>query len=182
MEDRAVGGKPRVEAEVALQVAETLSWLLAPACEHNQVAGSLRRQRPEVGDIEILAIPRCEGGIDFLDKAVKHLIFNGILDYRRNKRGHPMYGPQNKYLIHVASGIAVDIFSTTEEAWHVALVIRTGPKESNVAIATAAQRKGWRLKAYGDGFDTPNGPIRCHSEREVFELVGLPFREPEDRK
>ena len=177
MEDRAV-----VRAEEALQVAETLKFLLETVCERIEIAGSLRRQRPEVGDIELLVIPKRLGEVDYLDLFVKSMIASGVLDYRRNKRGSPMYGPQNKYLIHVVSGIAVDIFSTTEEAWFVALVIRTGPKESNIAIATAAQRKGWRLKAYGDGFDTPNGPLRCHSEREVFERVGLPYLEPEDRK
>lgn len=182
MEHRAVSEKGKVKAEDALQVAEALLWLLTPTCERIEIAGSLRRQRPEVSDIELLVIPRWWAGLDLLDTAAKRMIANGVLDYRRNKRGSPMYGLQNKYLLHVASGIPIDIFSTDAECWPMALVIRTGPKESNITIATAAQRKGWRLKAYGGGFDTPNGPIRCQSEREVFELVGLPYLEPQDRR
>jgi len=172
----------RVRAEEALQVAEALKARLAVFCERIEIAGSLRRRRPDVGDIELLVIPRSQGNLDLLGGAVMRLVFDGVLEYRRNKKGSPMYGPQNKFLLHVASGIAVDIFSTTEESWSMALVIRTGPKESNIAIATAAKRKGWRLKAYGDGFDTPNGHIRCSTEREVFELVGLPYLEPWERE
>lgn len=171
----------RVKAETALQVAEALKAQLKFYCHRIEIAGSLRRQRPDVGDIEILLVPRRQGDVDLLDKVVKHMLHEGILKYRRNKKGSRMYGTKNKLLIHVESGIAVDIFSTDEQCWPVALVVRTGPKESNIAIATAAQRKGWRLKAYGSGFDTPNGPIRCQSEREVFELVGLPYRPPEER-
>lgn len=171
----------RVKAETALQVAEALKAQLKFYCHRIEIAGSLRRQRPDVGDIELLVVPRCQGDVDLLDKVVKDMLHEDILKYRRNKKGSRVYGPKNKLLIHVESGIAVDIFSTTEECWPVALAIRTGPKESNIAIATAAQRKGWRLRAYGDGFDTPNGPIRCQSEREVFELVGLPYRPPEER-
>jgi len=171
----------RVKAETARLVAEALKAQLKFYCHRIEIAGSLRRQRPDVGDIEILVAPRCQRDVDLLDKVVKDMLHEGILEYRRNRLGRIMYGPMNKFLVHTASGIAVDIFSTTEECWPMALAIRTGPKESNIAIATAAQRKGWRLRAYGDGFDTPNGPIRCQSEREVFELVGLPYRPPEER-
>lgn len=172
----------RVPAEEARRVAEELKRRLEPCCERIEIAGSLRRQLPDVSDIELLVVPKREGKGDFLHRALMRLIFDNVLDYRRSKRGSRMYGPQNKFLLHVESGIPVDIFCTTEESWPMALVIRTGPKESNIAIATAAQRKGWRLKAYGSGFDTPNGPIRCHSERKVFELVELPYLEPWERK
>jgi len=100
---------------------------------------------------------------------------------RLNKRGYRVYGPRNKLMVHLPSGIGVDIFSTTDECWWVALAIRTGPRESNIAIANAALRKGWALRAYGAGFDMPSGIIRCKSERDVFELVGIPYKEPWER-
>ena len=74
------------------------------------------------------------------------------------------------------------LFSTDEECWPVALVIRTGGAETNKRIATAAIRKGWRLQAYGSGFSTPQGNIICNSEREVFELVGMKYLEPCERE
>ena len=85
-------------------------------------------------------------------------------------------------MVHLPSGIGVDIFSTDEKCWPVALVVRTGGKETNKRIAMAALKRGWRFRAYGDGFDTPDGHIRCFSERGVFEAVGLPYLPPEQRR
>jgi len=84
-------------------------------------------------------------------------------------------------MLHVPSGIGVDIFSSTEVCWPVAMVVRTGGKETNVRIATAALQRGYQFHAYGSGFSTPSGEIVCRSEREVFEAVGLPYREPWER-
>ena len=166
----------------AKQIAEGLMALLEPACEKIVIAGSTRRQRPNVGDIELLCIPKCNGFIDKLDRQVEALIRQGLLDFRRNKLGSKVYGPKNKLMLHVPSGIGVDIFSTTEECWAVSLAVRTGGAETNKRIATAALRKGWRWHAYGRGFTTPDGEIICHSEQEVFKAVGLPYLEPWERK
>jgi len=171
-----------MELEKAKKIANELVELLTPACQRISIAGSIRRQKPEVGDIELLAIPKFDGIVELLDQKLKWLIGTHVLEYRPNKKGSIVYGPQNKLLSHADSGIGVDIFSTDEQCWAVALVVRTGPKESNIAIATAAQKRGWRLRAYGPGFDTPEGLIRCHSERDVFELVGLPYKKPGERR
>lgn len=170
-----------MELEKAKAIAEALKERLAPACERVSIAGSIRRRKPDVGDIELLAIPKVVKGEDMLNTELAHLIFQGVLRLRLNKGGQRTYGPKNKLLVHVRSGIGVDIFSTTEECWPVALTIRTGSKEFNIAIATAAQKKGWHLLAYGEGFNTPQGVVVCHTEREVFEKVGIPYKEPWER-
>ncbi|GAI81254.1 unnamed protein product, partial [marine sediment metagenome] len=133
------------------------------------------------GDVELLAIPKYIGWGDALDLTIRGLIDSGVLDYRRNTRGSKVYGPKNKLLIHLPSGIGVDVFSTTEDEWPVALFVRTGGKTTNKRIATAALRKGYRFRAYGDGFDTPDGHIHCSTEREVFEAVNLPYLPPWER-
>lgn len=158
-------------------IATDLVELLGPACEKITVAGSVRRRKPEVHDIEILAIPKFQGPVDLLDHRIKELIAQGVLDYRFNKLGRRVYGPKNKLLVH-SSGVAIDIFSTDEQCWAMALVIRTGPKELNMELARAALARGWALRAYGDGYDTPDGHIHCETEEEVFKTVGLPYREP----
>ena len=164
-----------MELEKAQAIAEKIKAVLESSCERIVIAGSIRRQKPDVGDIELLCIPKYVAGVDQLDAKIQTMIHFYMLGYRLNKLGSKVYGPKNKLLVHLPSGIGLDIFSTDAQCWWVALVIRTGPKESNVAIAMAAQRKGWRLKAYGDGFDTTTGHLTCHSEREVFEAVGLPY-------
>lgn len=172
-----------MELEMAKAIAEELKALLEPACEKIVVAGSIRRRKYEVGDIELLAIPKYNAGvIDQLDGLIGLLIGQEILSLRRNKRGCVVYGPKNKLLRHVESGIGVDIFSTTEQCWAVSLVVRTGGKITNQRIATAALRRGWRFHAYGSGFTTPTGEIICRSEREVFWAVGLRYLEPWERE
>ncbi len=174
--------KSNVSADIAGRVARELVGRLSPACDRIAIAGSLRRRRAWVGDIEILCIPRYKGFIDMMDREVKHLIQAGVMDYRANRVGRRVYGRRNKLLVHVRGGIGVDIFSTTEECWPVALVVRTGGEKTNKRIAAAALRKGWRFHAYGSGFSTPRGELVCRSEREVFEAVGLPYQEPWERE
>ncbi len=171
-----------MELEKAREIAEELVVMLAPACERITIAGSICRQKPDVGDIELLCIPRYEGMIDLLDREIGALAVREILGFRCNRRGSRVYGPKNKLMVHLPSGIGVDIFSTDEQCWPVALVVRTGGVSTNRRIATAALKRGWRFRAYGDGFDMPDGHIRCCSEREVFEVVGLPYMEPWERE
>ena len=168
--------------EEAKAIAQELKRLLDPTCERIQIAGSIRRQKPVVNDIELLAIPKMIDGVDQLDRELGALFIQRILDFRLNKLGRRVYGEKNKLLVHLDSGIGVDVFSTDAKCWPVALVVRTGGKVTNQRISVVALRKGYRFRAYGDGFDTPNGHIHCSSEREVFEVVGLPYKEPAERE
>ncbi|MBA7672485.1 hypothetical protein ES703_80662 [subsurface metagenome] len=170
-----------MELERAKAIAEEVKSLLEPGCERIEIGGSIRRRKPDVGDIELLAIPKYVAGVDQLDKEIGALFIQRLLCYRRNKRGRITYGPKNKLLLHIPTGIGVDIFSTTEECWPVALVVRTGGKQTNIRISMAAQEMGYQFHAYGSGFSTLQGEIVCRSEREVFEAVGLPYREPWER-
>jgi len=128
-----------MELQKARAIAEELKKLLEPACERIEVAGSIRRQKPFVRDVELLCIPKYVVGVDQLDREIGALFVKGVLDYRRNKRGSTVYGGKNKLLLHKPSGIGVDVFSTTEECWPVALVVRTGGERTNKEIATQAR-------------------------------------------
>jgi DNA polymerase/3'-5' exonuclease PolX len=171
-----------MEFEKAKAIAEELKVLLEPSCHRIEIAGSIRRQKREVGDIELLCIPRFVDGVDQLDRMTVTLVARGLLDFRRNRLGNRVYGPKNKLMVHLPSGIGVDIFSTTLQCWPVSLVVRTGGKKTNKRIATAALRRGYRFRAYGSGFSTPQGDVVCKSEREVFEAVGLTYLQPWERE
>jgi DNA polymerase/3'-5' exonuclease PolX len=172
-----------MELEKAKAIAREIVYWLTPACHRITIAGSIRRRKPDVGDIELLCIPKFNGPVDLLDRELKWLIGTGQLDYRRNKKGSIVYGPKNKLLRHVASGIGVDIFSTDEECWPVALVVRTGGEATNKEIATRAIRHGLRFHAYGRGFTLADGSeLVCQSEEDVFKAVGLAYREPWERR
>ena len=179
---------PRADA---LAAAEELQAILAPACERIAIAGSLRRGKLEVGDVELLFVPRyAERKEDMFSNRIvsvagevcEKLLRDGVLAKRPNVNGHFTWGESNKLAIHVASGIPVDLFGTSNEAWWVALVIRTGSKETNLRLTTGAQRRGASLMAYGYGIKWPGGEITpAHSERDVFQLCDVPYLEPEKR-
>ena len=172
-----------MELEKARAIAEGLKKLLEKGCTKIEIAGSIRRQKPEVGDIELLCIPKFDGMVDLLDRELKWLIGTHILQHRLTKIGSVVYGPKNKLLRHVASGIGLDIFSTTEDCWAVSLVVRTGGEATNKEIASLALERGMRFHAYGRGFTLADGSeLVCHSEEDVFKAVGLAYLEPWERR
>ena len=185
--------KPRWPREQALAVARELTAVLEPVCQPGRcvVAGSLRRGRKDVGDVELLFIGRKQAmrdglfdvaEIDLAERVIEKLVAAGVLAKRLSVKGLPAWGEKNKLAVHVASGIAVDLFSTTEECWHCALVIRTGGKEMNRQLAMGALRLERNLNAYGAGVTLNSGTvIRAESEEHLFELCGLAYKTPEER-
>lgn len=188
-----VPGKRRWRREVALAAADGVATLMRNACERMMVAGSVRRGKPMVGDVEIVYIPRYdsavrpgemfpESRVNLAELAIDELVRIGILEKRLNVNGSPTFGERNKLMRHVSTGIPVDLFATTEDAWWNYIVCRTGGAETNVRICNAAIVKGWNWAPYGAGFKTPEGVRAVKCERDVFDLVGLPYLEPEDRR
>ncbi len=182
--------KQRWPWKEALAVADEIIAALAGACTRIKIAGSLRRNKPDVGDVEILFVPRFEDRqVDMFTVApwnlaeweIGCLIGRGLLSKRPNKHGGFAYGPKNKLLLH-RSGVPVDLFTASDANWFNYLVCRTGGAESNVAVASAAQRKGWQWNPYGPGFSRIGQVHLVACEREVFDFVGLPFLAPEDRR
>ena len=172
-----------MELHQAELIANELLIKLAPTCERIAIAGSIRRWKPDVGDIELLCVPRYVVGVDQLDREIGALALQGILKLRLNKLGRRVYGPLNKLMVHVPSGIGVDVFSTTEECWPVALVVRTGGKGTNQEIATRALERGMSFHSYGRGFTQADGSeLICRSEADVFRAVGLAYKEPCERR
>jgi DNA polymerase/3'-5' exonuclease PolX len=186
--------KTRHPRAAALAVAKELCAALKPACERLIVAGSLRRRREEVGDVEIVYIPRFETGPvpgdlfahawqNLADFVIAGMLARGVIAKRESIRGTTAFGEKNKLMVHLASGIPVDLFSATAENWFNYLVCRTGPKESNTRIAEAAKAKGWHWNPYGAGFSNTCGGTRhaVTSERDVFDFLGFPYLEPWER-
>lgn len=151
-----------------------------------------------VGDIEIIYVPKFGASVDpqdmfghsvqanLTDSCFDKLINLGILKKRFNVNGQEIWGDKNKLALHVSSGIPIDLFSTSHDAWFNYLVCRTGGAENNVAIASAAQRIGWKWNPYDVGFSRPSGcgleVQKVKSEEDVFDFVKLPFLEPWERK
>lgn len=170
-----------MELRRAQKIAEELKSLLAPECQRITIAGSIRRRKPVVGDIEVLVIPKYLDGVDQLDEEIKKLMAEGLLGYRRNVRGSIAYGPKNKLMFHVPSGIAVDIFSSTEANWGMALFIRTGPSEWNIRAMSRFRKLGMLGHAYGGISHWDGSELNCPDEETVFRHLGWPYIPPERR-
>jgi DNA polymerase/3'-5' exonuclease PolX len=188
-----VSDKPKIPHAQAVKLAIELVDMMLPYVQRIVVAGSLRREKEFVGDIELLYIPKLatervglfEGDVqkvDLTENFLVKLLRDGVLKKRPSKIGTLTWGPSNKLGRHVASNIPVDFFSTTAANWWVSLVIRTGSKETNLMLTNGAIKLGRTLNAYGAGVTcSDESVIPAQSERHVFQLCDVPYREPKDR-
>lgn len=188
---------PRFLRADALPIAQKFIEFLDRHCHRCVIAGSIRRRRETVKDIEILFVSKMISVPDVTDmfqgtvtvsageRAIETLLRCGVIAKRPNAKGGFTWGPQNKLASHVASGIAVDFFSTSEECFWNSLFVRTGPAELNKLVAQRALDRGWHWHAYGDGFTRTSGlrveRKRVASERDVFNHVELDYQEPWER-
>jgi len=102
--------KPQYPRAIAISAAKEICDALKPVTSRLVVAGSLRRRRLQVGDVEILYVPTTD-----TDAIIDDFLAREILIKRPNKRGHFAWGPKNKLAIHKSTGVPVDLFATTEE-------------------------------------------------------------------
>ena len=185
--------KQRFSLNDARQVADLWLNALSVFTERMVIAGSVRRERPDVGDIELLYIPmptttnlfgEPEG--DALSDFLVGLIEAGVLEKRVSALGNTAYGPKNKMLRDAASGIPMDIFATTPENWGMSLVIRTGPADFNIRLMSRFKELGLEGHAYGgitqrdDGSGITHG-FDCPDEETVFRLAQLEYLPPRMR-
>ena len=190
--------KKKFPRAAAIEVAREMVRALEPVCERLIIAGSLRRRKEAVGDVEVLYIPKFktetpEPPLDFFEAPVpirvdlaeatlEDLVYDKVLAKRLNSLGFQTWGLKNKLALHVASGIPVDFFSTTPEAWGSYLVCRTGGAQNNIDICTAAQRRNLKWSPYEGFIDQGGNLLLAKTEQEVYELAGLPYREPWERE
>ena len=176
-----------------MSVGNALVALLRPYVTQIEIAGSLRRGKPEVSDIEILFVPATQTSpdglfdtltVDLADAYIESLYKSGLIGKRFNSAGYiAAWGPKNKLGIHIPSGIPVDFFATTADNWAVSLVIRTGSLETNLKLTTGAHKMGRSLHAYGSGVSihATGEQIKCNSEEDVFRCCNVPYLPPELR-
>ena len=175
----------------ALPIAQRLRTRLSCACARIEIAGSIRRCKRDVGDVELLAIPRLTSyqanffglarAYDHLEEWVKTLIIAGDLAYRPTTHAARTYGKQNKLLIDTVTGMSVDIFSTTAQNWGMALMVRTGPKDWNVRFMARLQQLGCRGHAYSGVTGADGVEHNCPDEETVFRFLGWAYIPPESR-
>ena len=191
--------------EVAIKVAEVLVEHLRPACERIEIAGSIRREKAEVKDIELVCVPDLtrvprRAPLEFgkpippsyktkLDQLVAEMELDD--DARIEKNGDRMKSFYLKY-----AGIKVDLFIVLPPAmWGVQMVIRTGPADFSHWCVTRRRNGG----ALPNGYRVQDGAVwegerqvtskqlsvssvGFATELEFLEFLGLDWIEPRERE
>ena len=157
----------RVTLDVATDLAEDLIRRLSvvTGCERCTYAGSLRRMKDTIGDIDILAI---SGQPSALMDAVKELphVTRVVAS-----------GP-TKTTIATTAGLQVDLRDVPPDSWGAALQYFTGSREHNIRTREIAVHAKLKLSEYGL-FDVETGDkIVSATEEEVYERLGLPWIPP----
>ena len=161
-------GRERVLLDVALHTATTMVAALSavPGCQRCAYAGSLRRWRETVGDVDILAAADDSAPLMAAFSAGQRVIASG----------------PTKTSIRTADGLQVDLRVVQLDAWGAALQYFTGSQAHNVAVRQIAVRKKLKLSEYGL-FDVGTGElIVSRTEEEVYERLGLAWIPPAMRE
>lgn len=192
----------RMRLDVADRKARALVALLDPVCERIEIAGSVRRCRADIGDIEIVAIPKivpaqpdlfgapASAGSNALNQRIDELVEAGVIQKRARADGKVMWGPKHRTLTW--DGAPVDLWQGRLETFGWLFVLRTGPAQFSRQLVvpinhrTRDDRRGL-LPAYlrvQDGLRhiRDGEQVPTPEEIDVFKVLGLRWLEPEDRR
>jgi DNA polymerase (family 10) len=159
----------RMLLPVAAQYAEALAdWLRgAPQVQRLEIAGSYRRRRETVGDIDILVAATDPGPV--MERFAQYDEVREVLSR----------GP-TRASVRLTSGLQVDLRVVEPAAFGAALHYFTGSKAHNIAIRKRAQARGLKINEYG--VFRGKARIAGDSEASVFAAVDLPWIPPELRE
>lgn len=162
----------RLTREVADEIVEALRRHLTsrPTVEKVDFAGSYRRGKETVGDLDILVVSREPEAV------MAHFV--AYPDVREVI----LQGP-TKSSIRVAEAFQVDLRVVAQESWGAALQYFTGSKEHNVVLRGLAKKKGLRLNEYNLASITDETQIAAGpDEAGIYQALGLPWIPPEFRE
>lgn len=175
----------------AIIVAEALQGRIRHLCLEGKcvIAGSLRREEPDVGDIEIVCIPRYgkvvpKGEMVPVEmNLVVHHIHDNDQKFRTDSRGYIIKKCGPKYAQIIFAGMQCDIFMTTEAQWGRMLALRTGPESYSKKLATRWSRLGYKghegeLVSLDGNRHKPKFP----TEKSFFEFLEWNYVKPTQRR
>jgi DNA polymerase (family X) len=163
---RAAG---RFRMDTAYEAAQQLTTYLKEFSGVEEVtpAGSLRRGRETVGDLDLLVTGHDGAGIaDHFAKypGIAQLLAKG----------------EDKVSIKLQNDLQVDVRMLEREAYGAALMYFTGSKEHNIALRERAKKRGWKLSEYG--LFQGEKALARRTEEEIYAKLDLPWIPPELRE
>lgn len=146
---------------VANQLIESLNHL----CSKTHISGSIRRQKPEIGDIDVVVIP-----INLEDFILK---IKDIIDFD--------YGGTKK-IFGLFKERPINIFLSDENSFGACLYQTTGPAMYNIRQRAKVKKIGYKLNEYGLFNSETGEKLAGNTEESIFEFLEWSFREPNFRK
>ena len=171
---RRNSGRFRIDA--ASEHADRIASLIRafPGIEDITPAGSLRRGRETVGDLDLLVTgPACEP--DVVAAAVEHVATLPLIE-KLLARG------QNKVSFTLRNNLQVDVRLLPRASYGAALQYFTGSKHHNVALRQRAIKRGLTLSEYALLRLEDNTIVAAASEEEIYRALDLDFIPPELRE
>ncbi|MBI0582684.1 MAG: DNA polymerase/3'-5' exonuclease PolX [Methanomassiliicoccus sp.] len=154
----------------ALPIAEAIAaHLRAGGCEEVSVAGSLRRRKETIGDIDLLA--GSDEPLRAMDRFVSYPRVASVVSR----------GP-TRSTVRLADGTQVDLRVVPRDSYGAALQYFTGSKEHNVVMRRIAIQKGFRLNEYGLHRRDSGEMVAGAQEAEIYRTLGLDPIPPELRE
>lgn len=181
-----------MERSKALDIAQSYLREFLPSCERIEIAGSIRRGKQDVHDIELVAIPKPFSAADLFGQPIASLnaltamIDIGFLDMLPGRDYKVIKGGPKYKQLELPEGINLDLFIVTPPAqWGVLFAIRTGPADFSQWCVTP-RRKGGCMPLCAEqknGCVYVNGaPIPMPDEIDYLNFLGLGWISPKDRK
>lgn len=172
---RQMTGRFHLDAadEIARQMAAQLEKL--PGVDKVTPAGSLRRGRETVGDLDLLVTGKCGTNEEQRNKVIEKIVgFPGILEV--------LAKGENKVSVKLRSGMQVDVRLLPPESFGAALQYFTGSKNHNVSLRQRALKQGYTLNEYGMMRMEDEKRVAGKTEEEIYKKLGLEWIPPELRE
>jgi len=175
----------RIKASDARGRADTIKQALEDLCDRIVIAGSMRRGKEDVGDVEIVALPhRAPELLARLDA----LVAAGVITKARYGAGATRWGVKYRGLMF--EGLRIEVFLADQHNEGYILWLRTGPGDANQYVMQECIRQSapyraeggyWRVKGDGDNPEPEAKRISVPDEKEMFRLLGMAWVAPAER-
>ena len=155
-----------MELEKIKVIANEILIKLTPYIKKGEIAGSIRRQKANCKDIDIVILPKSD--------------FISLINIRNllKKEGKTILDGVKIIRIVRDDGLQIDVYLANEKNYEGILLLKTGSKEHNIKLCSMALKKGWKMTEYGLIINN----LIISKEREILEKVFGRWIEPKDRE
>lgn len=164
--------KKRFPLNKALKTGNELTTRIKkiPGVHHCILAGSIRRKKETIGDIDIVITA---------DERKWKRIIREITGFPSVKK--VLAAGKTKASLILKNNIQVDVRIVHDEEYGAALLYFTGSREHTIRLRTLAKKRGWKLNEYGVFEEKSGKRLAGETEEEIYALFGMKWLAPEER-